>query len=67
MNRQITILGFAGSLQKDSYNKALLNVAMRLNSNYLKLEIFDLSGIPSFNQDLEAQMPKRVKECARTF
>ncbi len=26
------------------------------------LEVFDLEGIPPFNQDLERQMPDRVKE-----
>jgi chromate reductase len=61
MNRQITILGFAGSLRKDSYNKALLNAAVSLNSNDSKLETFGLSGITPFNQDLEAQMPKGSK------
>lgn len=26
MNKKITVLGFAGSLRKDSYNKALLRL-----------------------------------------
>ena len=62
MNKPIIILSFAGSLRKDSYNKALLRAAMELASRYAKLEVFDLEGIPSFNQDLEAQMPEKVKE-----
>jgi chromate reductase len=62
MNKPITILGFAGSLRKGSYNKALLHAAMELMPKDAKLEIFDLEGIPPFNQDLEAQMPKKVKE-----
>jgi len=62
MNKSITILGFAGSLRKDSYNKALLRAAMELMPKDASLEIFDLEGIPPFNQDLENQMPERVKE-----
>ena len=62
MNKQVTILGFAGSLRKNSYNKALLHAAMGLLPKDVKLEIFDLEGIPPFNQDLETRMPKIVKE-----
>ena len=62
MNRPVTILGFAGSLRKGSYNKALLRAAMELVPRDVKLEIFDLEGIPPFNQDLETQMPEKVKE-----
>jgi len=62
MNKFITIFGFAGSLRKDSYNKALLRAAMELAPKEAKLEIFDLEGIPPFNQDLEDRMPEKVKE-----
>ena len=62
MSKSIAILGFAGSLRKDSYNKALLRAAMELMPKDASLEIFDLEGIPPFNQDLENQMPERVKE-----
>jgi len=62
MKRLITILGFAGSLRKKSYNKALLRAAEELLPEDARLEIFDLDGIPVFNQDLEYQMPERVKE-----
>ena len=62
MNKPITILGFAGSLRKGSFNKALLRAAMELMPKDAKLEVFDLEEIPPFNQDLETQMPKKVKE-----
>jgi len=62
MDKPITILGFAGSLRKDSYNKALLHVAMKLTPKSAKLEIFDLEGIPPFNQDLENRMPEKVRK-----
>lgn len=62
MDKPITILGFAGSLRKGSFNKALLRAALELLPKNVKLEILDLEGIPPFNQDLENCMPKIVKE-----
>ncbi len=62
MDKQITILGFAGSLRKGSYNKALLRAAVELLPADAKIEIFDLEGIPPYNMDLENKMPERVKE-----
>jgi chromate reductase len=62
MDKQIKILGFAGSLRKGSYNKALLRAALELLPEDGKLEIFDLEGIPPFNSDLENRMPEIVKE-----
>lgn len=62
MSNQISILGFAGSLRKNSYNKALLYAAMELLPKDAKLEIFDLEGIPPFNQDLENNPPQKVKD-----
>ncbi len=50
---KIRILGFAGSLRKGSYNKMLLKTAQELAPDTIELEIFDLEGIPPFNQDLE--------------
>jgi chromate reductase, NAD(P)H dehydrogenase (quinone) len=62
MDKQLVILGFAGSLRKGSYNKALLRAAAELLPKEATLEIFDLEGIPPFNQELEARMPEKVKE-----
>jgi len=62
MSTPITVLGFAGSLRKNSYNKAILRAAKELMPQDAKLEIFDLEGIPPFNQDLEDKMPERAKE-----
>ena len=62
MNKSISILGFAGSLRKGSYNKALLRAALELVPKNAKLEVFDLEGIPPFNQDLETRTPPLVKE-----
>jgi chromate reductase, NAD(P)H dehydrogenase (quinone) len=62
MEKKIKILGFAGSLRKGSYNKSILSTALEMVSVNSILEIFDLEGIPPFNQDLENQPPERVKE-----
>jgi chromate reductase len=57
----ITILGFAGSLRKNSFNKSILRASVELCPENAKLEIFDLEGIPPFNQDLENQPPEKVR------
>jgi len=62
MEDVVKILGFAGSLRKSSYNRALLRAAQELVPRDAKLEIFDLHGIPLFNQDLEDQPTEKVKE-----
>jgi chromate reductase, NAD(P)H dehydrogenase (quinone) len=56
------ILGFAGSLRKASFNKALLRAAAELLPPDTELETCDLEGIPGFNADLEATPPEKVKE-----
>ena len=62
MERKVKILGFAGSLRKDSYNRSILSAAFEMVPKDATLEIFDLEGIPPFNQDLEDQPPDKVKE-----
>jgi chromate reductase len=62
MASKLSILGFAGSLRQGSYNKAILRAALELAPPEAQLEIFDLAGIPLFNQDLENQPVERVKE-----
>jgi len=58
----IKILGIAGSLRNGSFNKAILRAAAELVPEDAQVEIFDLEGIPVFNQDLEANPPQRVRE-----
>ena len=62
MSKIVTILGLAGSLRNRSYNKSLLRTAVELCPKDAKIEVFDLEGIPPFNQDLESQPSERVKE-----
>jgi len=56
------VLGFAGSLRKASFNKALLRAAVEVAPASMDIETFDLEGIPLFNQDHETQPPERVGE-----
>ena len=62
METKLKFLGFVGSLRVGSYNKALLRAATNLLPENATLEIFDLDGIPPFNQDLEMDMPEKVTE-----
>ena len=61
MDTKLKILGFAGSLRTASYNKSLLRAAANLMPEDTNLEIFDIDGIPAFNQDTENNMPEKVK------
>ena len=62
MAEKIKVLAFAGSLRKGSYNKALIRAAVEVAPENVAIEVFDLEGIPPFNQDFEANPPQRVKE-----
>ena len=56
------ILGIPGSLRKASFNKAALRAAQKLLPAGASLEIFDLDGLPGFNQDDEKNPPAKVVE-----
>lgn len=62
MAMKLSVLGFAGSLRRGSYNKALLTAAREMFPAGTEMEIFDLAGIPLFNQDLENEPVGRVRE-----
>jgi chromate reductase, NAD(P)H dehydrogenase (quinone) len=62
MGIKIRILGFAGSLRDGSFNRKLLDASRELLPDGAELDIFDLRGIPLFNQDLESDPPARVTE-----
>ena len=51
----IKILGFTGSLRRKSYNMAALRAAKGLLPEGAELEIADLSKLPFFNEDVEAE------------
>jgi chromate reductase len=60
-NKKLKILGFAGSLRKGSYNKALLRTGEELLQSDITMEVFEIEGIPLFNQDTEKNIPAKVK------
>ena len=62
MTNAISVLGFAGSLRKASFNRAVLRAALELAPADMKLETFDLHGIPLYDGDVEAAgLPDAVR------
>ena len=59
-NGKIKVLAFAGSLRKDSFNKALVNTAKQYAPDGIEVEVIDLKGIPLYDQDEERNMPPSV-------
>jgi chromate reductase len=62
MSDVIHILGIAGSLRRNSYNRAALRVAQQLAPDDAAIDVFELDGIPVFSQDEEKQPPAKVVE-----
>ncbi len=65
MSKSIRILGIAGSLRGESYNRAALRAATQLVPEGATIDIFELDGIPGFNQDEEQNPPAKVVELKR--
>jgi chromate reductase len=57
-----TILGIAGSLRKQSWNRGTLRAAQQLVPEGVELKIFELDGLPLFNQEDEQHPPAKVTE-----
>jgi chromate reductase len=62
MSKPLRILGIAGSLRRQSYNRAALRAATQLAPDGATIEIFELDGIPGFNQDEEQNPPAKVAD-----
>lgn len=62
MAESVKILGIAGSLRQKSFNRYLLREAVNLVPENAEIEIFELDGIPGFNQDEENNPPQKVNE-----
>ena len=60
MENNFKILGIAGSLRRQSYNRAVLAAATHLAPTGSTVETFDLAGIPPFNEDDEFNPPAAV-------
>jgi chromate reductase len=50
---EIRILGFAGSLRRASYNRGLIRAATESAPAGIIIDVFDLNGVPLYNQDVE--------------
>jgi len=64
MTELVRILGIAGSLRRASYNRAALRAARELVPDGATIDVFELDGIPGFNQDDEQNPPPTVLELA---
>ena len=62
MADEVNMLGFAGSLRRQSYNRAALRAAVKVVPSGITLNTFDLDGIPPFNQDHEKEPPPAVRQ-----
>lgn len=62
MSKHIHILGIAGSLRRESYNKSALRAATQLVPEGASIDIFEIDGFPGFNQDDEQNPPEKVVE-----
>jgi chromate reductase, NAD(P)H dehydrogenase (quinone) len=58
----VRILGIPGSLRQASFNRFALRAAQSLLPSGASLDIFELEGIPPYNQDHEKQPPANVVE-----
>lgn len=57
----LRVFGFAGSLRRGSLNKALLAAAQELTPAGMTIEVFDLAGVPLYDDDLrQAGLPEAV-------
>jgi len=57
------ILGISGSLRKASYNTSLLRTASELLPDVISMQIFDLSPLPLYNDDLaKDDLPSAVND-----
>jgi chromate reductase len=59
-NRDLHVLGIAGSLRRHSYNRALIHIAREVAPEGITINEFDISPIPIFNQDLGGEPPAAV-------
>jgi chromate reductase len=52
LGNKIRALGLSGSMRRNSYNTALLRAAQELAPCNMTVELYDLSAIPMYNEDL---------------
>ena len=65
MSQPVRILGIAGSLRRQSYNRAALRAATELAPESATVYSFELDGLPGFSEDLEQNPPEKIVELKR--
>jgi chromate reductase len=62
-SRAFEVVGFAGSLRRGSYNRALIRAATELAPPALHIVAYELDRVPMYNADVEAvAVPEGVAE-----
>jgi chromate reductase len=61
MSEPVRVLGIAGSLRADSYNRALLRVAQELQPEGVEIEIGEIGDLTLYNQEQETTPPSTVQ------
>ena len=59
---KLVVLAFQGSLREKSFNKYLLENLRDISQDIIDLDIFDISNIPLYNEDLWDNTPSSVIE-----
>jgi chromate reductase len=58
----LNFTGIAGSLRKNSFNRALMHAAQELAPDDAAIEMLDIGKLPLFNQDMEADFPTEAQK-----
>lgn len=56
-----TFIAISGSLRKDSHNTRLLKALQEVAGEDARVELYDISSIPFYNQDMEASFPSEAQ------
>jgi chromate reductase len=62
MSKTVSILGIAGSIPGQSFNRTVLRAATQLAPEGATIDIFEIDGIPLFNENAEQDPPNKVME-----
>src|SRR3712207_2555657 len=65
MSRPVRILGIAGSLRRQSFNRGALRAAAELAPEGATVDVFEIDGIPGFSEDDEQNPSEKVVELKR--
>jgi len=55
LNEVLRVVGFAGSLRRGSFNRALLNAARELAPSRMTISPIEIGDLPFYNADVEAE------------